>query len=315
MSDLPGHGEEKVDTAEPVAPDTETAEAGEGGEAQPSAEEATGIWRPRPPQIYRYRDAEAIAKAAAKRFLDSAKRAVEKADRFIVVLAGGSTPRALYRRLTEPPYRERVPWKKTFFVFGDERCVPPDDESSNYRMVRETLFDPLEISEHRILRMKGEQVPVDAARRYEVRLGDLFLNLPRRRFDLVLLGVGADGHTASLFPGTAALEEQERWVAANEVPSLDAWRLTLTLPALNSTRRVIYLATGEAKARVIAEAFGGVEHAAPHPCELVAPLFARREILIDHAAASAIPLDDRAEEGAEGAGDGAERAGAGAPDD
>jgi 6-phosphogluconolactonase len=305
MSDLPDPGEEHVDTAGAAAAAPETTEAGEGGEAPPSGEEAAGVWSPRPPQLYRYKDAEAIAKAAAKRFLDSAKRAVDKADRFIVVLAGGSTPRALYRRLTEPPYRERVPWKKTFFVFGDERCVPPDDESSNYRMVRETLLDPLEISEHRVLRMKGEQVPVDAARRYEVRLGDIFLNLPRRRFDLVLLGIGADGHTASLFPGTAALEEKERWVAANEVPSLDAWRLTLTLPALNSTRRVIFLATGEEKAPVIAEAFGGVEHEGTHPCELVAPLFARREVLIDRAAASAIPVEENAPEGAEPAVDGA----------
>jgi 6-phosphogluconolactonase len=270
-------------------------------EAQQPAEEAVRPWVPSPPQIFRYKDPRAIAEAAAKRFLDSAKRAVAKADRFVVVLAGGSTPRWLYRRLTGPPYRNGVPWSKTFFVFGDERCVPPDDEASNYRMVQETLFGPLEIPAVRVLRMKGEQNPVEAARRYEVRLGDLFLNRPKRRFDLVLLGIGADGHTASLFPGTAALEEQERWVVANEVPRLGAARLTLTLPALNTARRVIFQATGEEKAQVIAEAFGGVEHEARHPCELVAPPWGRREVLIDHAAASRVPRDEAAPEGTGGA--------------
>jgi 6-phosphogluconolactonase len=274
--------------SEPQAP-AET----EGSQQAAASPQDEGVrWEPSPAQVHRYKNPEALAKAAARRFLDSAKRAVDRNDRFTVVLAGGSTPRRLYRMLTEPPYRDSVPWKQTFFVFGDERCVPPDDETSNYRMVQETLFAPLEIPDHRVLRMKGERPPEKAAELYEVRLGDLFLGRSRRRFDLVLLGVGADGHTASLFRGTAALEEQERWVAANHVPELDAWRLTLTLKALNSARRVIFLAAGEEKARVIAEAFGGVEHEPPHPCELVAPYHARREVLLDLEAASQIPQDD-----------------------
>jgi len=287
-------GNEKIDIdtrgeaeAEPQAPPDAD---GRPAETAPPEEEAH--WQPSPAQVHRYKDAAAVAKAAAKRFLDSAKRAVEKNDRFTVVLAGGSTPRRLYSLLTEPPYRDSVPWKETFFAFGDERCVPPDDEASNYRMAKESLLDPLEIPDHRVLRMKGERPPEKAAELYEVRLGDLFLGRSKRRFDLVILGIGADGHTASLFPGTAALEEQERWVAANHVPELDAWRLTLTLKALNSVRRVVFLATGEEKARVIAEAFGGVEHESPHPCELVAPLHARREVLLDREAASLIPHDD-----------------------
>ena len=284
MSDPPGRTEAEANTGSPAeeAP-------------QPAPEASTPAWLPSPPQVHKYKSLELIAEAAAKRFLETAKRAVEKADRFIVVLAGGSTPRGLYRLLTESPYREKVPWRQTYFVFGDERCVPPDDESSNYRMVHETLLGPLEIPETRVLRMKGEQVPVDAARNYEVRLSDLFLNLPKRHFDLTLLGIGKDGHTASLFPGTAALEEQERWVAANEVPEL-GWRLTLTFKALNSSRHVIFLAAGEDKAQVIAEAFGGVEHPEPHPCERVAPFHARREVLIDHPAASKIPPKEPASE-------------------
>ena len=274
----------------------DTTERTETEAVPPAAETSASPWRPSPPQVHKYASPELLAEAAAKRFLETAKRAVEKSDRFIVVLAGGSTPVALYRLLTESPYREKVPWRQTYFVFGDERCVPPDHEDSNYRMVHETLFAPLEIPETRVLRMKGEQVPVDAARRYDVRLSDLFLNLPKRRFDLSLLGIGKDGHTASLFPGTVALEDQERWVLANEVPQLGAWRLTLTLRALNASRRVIFLATGEDKAQVIAEAFGGVEHPEPHPCERVAPLHARREVLLDHAAASKIPQRQAASE-------------------
>jgi 6-phosphogluconolactonase len=260
-------------------------------EEQPTPEAIPPELPPRTPQIHRYANPDGVAKAAAKRFLDTAKRAVDKYDRFIVVLAGGSTPKLLYSLLTASPYREKVPWKKTFFVFGDERCVPPDDEASNYRMAQETLFAPLETPEHRVLRMKGERQPERAAQLYEVRLGDLFLGRSKRYFDLVLLGIGADGHTASLFPGTTALEEQERWVVANHVPQIDAWRLTLTLKALNSTRRVMFLATGEEKAQVIAEAFGGVEHETRHPCELVAPYYARKEVLIDREAASKMPQE------------------------
>jgi 6-phosphogluconolactonase len=280
--------------------ESKTLEPDEQAEAtEPAAPEAPAAapppWVPSPAQVHRYPDADSVAAAAVKRFIDSAKRAVHRSGRFIVVLAGGSTPRALYRLLTESPQREAVAWDKTLFVFGDERCVPPDDEASNYRMARETLLDPLEIPGHRVLRIKGEQKPLEAARRYQVRLGDLFLGDKKRHFDLALLGIGADGHTASLFPGTAALDETERWVVANEVPQLDTWRLTLTLPALCQSRKVLFLATGEEKAPVIAEAFGGVEHPAPHPCERVLPRGGSREVLLDRAAASAIPHEDPAE--------------------
>ena len=278
--------------SDPMEP-TEPGVVDSNETAQPAGQAGSRPWLPSRAQVHRYKDTEAVADAAARRFLDSAKRAVEQADRFLVVLSGGSTPRALYGRLTESPYRESVPWSRTYFAFGDERCVPPDDEASNYRMAHETLFGPLEIPGHRVLRMKGEQVPVDAARRYAVRLNDLFLNQPKRRFDLILLGIGADGHTASLFPGTEALDERERWVVAQQVPQLDgAWRITMTLPALKSAKRVLFLATGEEKAQVIAEAFGGVEHEGKHPCERITPFHARREVLIDRPAASRMPHDE-----------------------
>ena len=274
----------------------------DGGEVVQPVETESTPWAPSLVQVHRYKSPEAVADAAAKRFHDSAIRAVEKLDHFVVALAGGSTPRLLYQRLTESPYRERVPWDKTFFVFGDERCVDPDDEASNYRMAKETLFDPLEIPAHRVLRMKGEETPADAARRYAVRLGDLFLTRPTPGFDLVLLGIGTDGHTASLFPGTEALAETERWVVANHVPRLDSWRLTLTFPALNKAKRVMFMATGESKARIVAEAFGGVEHPEPYPCERVTPLRARREVLVDHEAASMIPRQAESDAAAEAGG-------------
>lgn len=240
-------------------------------------------------EIHTYKDAEALAVAAAKRFVDTARRAVARSGRFIVVLAGGSTPRDLYRLLAADPFRGQVAWPKTLFLFSDERCVPPDDERSNYRLARETLFDPLEIAPHQVLRMKGEQAPAEAASRYAVRINDVFLGRDERQFDLVLLGIGTDGHTASLFPGTAALEETERWVVAHEVRQLESWRLTLTFPALCAARRALFLALGQEKADIVARAFGGVAHDEPYPCERVVPVGGPRRILLDRAAASKLP--------------------------
>lgn len=240
-------------------------------------------------EIHSYNDADALAVAAAKRFVDTAKRAVARSGRFIVVLSGGSTPRGLYGLLTTDAFRGQIDWPKAVFLFSDERCVPPDHERSNYRMARETLFDPLEIAPHQVVRMKGEQAPAEAASRYAVRINDVFLGREERQFDLVLLGVGADGHTASLFPGTPALEETERWVVAHEVPQVGEWRLTLTYPALCSTRRVLFLALGEKKAEIVASAFGGVPHEPPYPCERVVPHSGPRRILLDRAAASKLP--------------------------
>jgi 6-phosphogluconolactonase len=256
-----------------------------GGAARPEDGPAPP-WKPHPARVLRFREHGALFDAAARRWLDAARRAVDQHGRFVVVLAGGSTPRGLHAVLTASPYREQLPWDKTFFVFGDERCVPPDDAASNYRMARETLFEPLGIEPWRVLRIKGERPPAEAARLYEQRLDDLFLGGPKRQFDLTLLGVGTDGHTASLFPGTAALLEESRWVVANEVPQQRAWRITLTLPALGASRRVLFLATGAEKATVLAEAFGGLAHAEPHPCERVLPRGGTREVLLDEAAAA-----------------------------
>lgn len=234
-------------------------------------------------------DPEGVHRAAAERFLAAAREAVALRDRFTVALSGGSTPRDLYRRLAEPPYLDGVPWARTYVLFGDERCVPPDDPRSNYRMAMETFLHRVPVPAEQILRVTGEaRDPARAAAAYEAELRALFAAEGSARFDLVLLGVGTDGHTASLFPGSPALGEASRWVAASFVPKLASWRITLTLAALNAARRVLFLVTGEEKARVFAEAFGGAPHEPRHPCELVAPTDGLVEVLVDRAAASRV---------------------------
>ncbi len=235
-------------------------------------------------------DADAVYRTAAESLVSAAVGAVEQRGRFVVVLAGGSTPRDLHAILAEPPHRDRVPWARTWVLFGDERCVPPDDPRSNYRMAMETLLDRVPVPSEQILRMMGEaRDPSLAAAAYEAEIRALFPGASEPRFDLVVLGMGADGHTASLFPGTEALTETSRWVVANRIPKLETWRITLTLPALNAARGVMLLVTGEDKAQVFAEAFCGAPHPAPHPCELIVPKDGALEVLADRAAAARCP--------------------------
>lgn len=219
--------------------------------------------------IQRFDDPVAVARAAARVWESTARDAVDAGRPFSVALAGGSTPGRLYRLLAAAPYAESLPWSRTRVAFGDERCVPPDHEDSNYGFARRTLLDQVDVPRGNVLRMRGEDDPAFAARDYEERLREWFPASDGPAFDLLLLGMGGDGHTASLFPGTAALDERTRWVVANRVPRLEAWRLTLTLPAIAAARRVLILVTGTAKATVFAEAFEDAPHATPHPVERV----------------------------------------------
>ncbi len=191
--------------------------------------------------------------------------------------------------LSAGPLRLRVPWSRTHVLFGDERCVPPDHEQSNYRMVKQTLLEQVRIPEEQVYRIEGERDPEDAAAAYEARLRELFRGESVPRFDLLLLGMGNDGHTASLFPQTKALDETERWVVANDVPQLQTRRITLTYPAIRAARRIVFMITGDAKAKTVAEAFGGVAHEGVYPCERAVPLDGDREILLDRGAASLLP--------------------------
>jgi 6-phosphogluconolactonase len=229
------------------------------------------------------------AHAAALEIFHAAGDAIGNRGDFSIALSGGSTPVPLFRLLAESPYRERPEWTRTRFFFVDERCVPPDHERSNYRLAKEHLFDPLEVPAERVFRMRGEDDPAAAARAYEdVLVRELPGESPVPQIDFVLLGIGADGHTASLFPGTAALEERERLVAANRVPKLNEWRLTLTLPVLNASRRAVFLVTGAEKSAVVASAVERKKGSHDVPASLVRPDRGSLIWILDEAAAAGL---------------------------
>jgi 6-phosphogluconolactonase len=198
-------------------------------------------------------DPEALARRVAEWLLAAA---TAKDGVFAVALSGGSTPRQLYRLLAEPPYRDEFPWSRTHWFWGDERFVPHDDAQSNYRMVREALLSRAPIPTVNIHPMPTEGInPAAAAAAYERELKSFYgaerLDLARPLFDVTLLGLGPDGHTASLFPGTTVLKERDRWVAV-AVDAKSETRITLTYPALESSRQVAFLVSGVEKRDVLA---------------------------------------------------------------
>ena len=220
------------------------------------------------PGIVTLPEPRALAEEAARRFVTLAAEAVGQRGRFAVALAGGSTPAELYRLLAQTPYREQVDWNRTAVFFGDERCVPPDHAWSNYGMARAALLDHVPLPPGNIYRMAGERTPADAAADYAAVLRRAFglRGSARPRFDLVLLGLGDDGHTASLFPGTAALAERRRLVVANEPPGYvqpAIARITLTFPTLNAARVVMFLVAGAGKAETVRAILGNAQSSHP----------------------------------------------------
>ena len=181
-----------------------------------------------------------VADAAAF-ILEQARKAIVERSEFRIALSGGNTPAPVYARVAVEAHD--LPWESVRFTFGDERCVPPDDPQSNFRMARENLFVPAAIPEESIMRMRGEIDPQIAAREYEDQLNAIATarGEPIYQHDLILLGLGDDGHTASLFPETAALDDMTRRVVANFVPKLNAWRLTFTFPLINHARHILFL--------------------------------------------------------------------------
>lgn len=224
-------------------------------------------------------EAASLARAAAEHFVTVAAEAIAARGRFVVALSGGSTPRATYVLLASDEFAARVDWSRVHVLWGDERCVPPDHAESNYRMAREVLLDKVPIPAENVHRMRGELSPDQAATAYQAEL-EAVLGAGGR-FDLVLLGMGADGHTASLFPGTAALEEGERTVVAVTVKGLCAWRVTLTLPVINAGRDVLFLVSGAAKGPTLARMCAGELF----PAGLVQPDEGQLTWLVDLAAA------------------------------
>jgi 6-phosphogluconolactonase len=196
-----------------------------------------------------------FARDAANFILTKARESLAQRNQFRIALSGGSTPRSVYAGMA----RHDLPWEKFLFTFSDERCVPPENDQSNFRMANEGLFQPASVPDSSILRMRGEIEPVVAAKEYQTQLDALAAKRDEKIYehDLILLGLGDDGHTASLFPGTEALSEMERRVMANYVPELNSWRLTFTFPLIFAARTVCFLIGANKDPKLIERVFSG----------------------------------------------------------
>ena len=238
---------------------------------------------------------ERLSRAAAEELANIAQAALETRDRFTLALSGGQTPQLLYQLLARD-FRAVIPWHKTEVFWGDERYVPPDDPHSNYRMAKEAMLDHVPIPESNVHRMRGELEPGQAAGEYEAALRTFFFPRSGDRkaegetlvpsFDLILLGMGDDGHTASLFPGTAAIHEQTRWVVAHRVEKLDTWRITLTPVVINAAANVTFAVSGTGKAERLRQVLNGPRQPDVLPAQIVNPDGGRVHWLVDQAAAS-----------------------------
>jgi 6-phosphogluconolactonase len=245
--------------------------------------------------IRRYPDAEAVSRAAAQDLVEVARAAIAARGRFCVALSGGSTPRRMYEILSESPRWARLEWDRVEFFWGDERAVAPDHADSNYGAAAAALLRPLGIAPERVHRIQGELPdPEDAAGRYQDELARVFASPPDALppiFDLVLLGMGPDGHTASLFPYSQALTERSRWVVGHHVARLGKARITMTPPILNRAAEVRLLVTGADKAGMLREVLLGPREPERLPVQLVAPAGGRLVWMLDRAAAAELPAD------------------------
>lgn len=226
------------------------------------------------------KDPEELASRAAIEFARLAKEAIGERGSFTVALSGGSTPLLLYKHLIDPA----IDWELVFFYFGDERNVPPDEDANNFKGANKALFRPLRIREDNIHRWRTElETPEAVAEDYEQTLRKLSPDVPQ--FDLILLGMGSDGHTASLFPGTDALSEKERFAVANWVPQLGSWRFTLTYRVINNAGNVMFLVAGEDKADALKRVIEGEPRPLELPSQGIKPTIGKLTWLIDRAAA------------------------------
>ena len=235
-------------------------------------------------------NAAALAEQAASRFVEAATKALADVGTFRVALSGGTTPQGLYARLAAEPFRSRVDWARIQVFWGDERCVPPDHPDSNYRLAHELLLSRVPVRPENVYRVRGEATDPDlTAAEYAGELQTAF-GLKRGelpRFDLILLGMGADGHTASLFPHSPALREVTRLAVAVYVDAVKGYRITLTLPVLNSAAAILFLASGSNKAERLRAVLGGKpSHAAP--ASMVRPERGTLHWVVDRAAATGL---------------------------
>jgi 6-phosphogluconolactonase len=238
-------------------------------------------------------DSNSLARRAAEQFVSIAEQAAAKRGRARIAISGGSTPKAAFQFLADPkqPFLKRMPWDKLDLYWVDERTVPPDHPESNYRMTREAMLDRVPLKPEQIHRMEGELEPEVAAARYESLLRNTFRleGAETPRFDLVQLGMGDDGHTASLFPHTQAIHEMGRLVTANQVPQKDTWRITLTWPVINKAGSIFFLIGGANKAELVKEVFTGPRDPERLPSQLIWPSNGILSLVLDKDAAALLP--------------------------
>jgi 6-phosphogluconolactonase len=244
--------------------------------------------------IYRvFASPAAAARAGARLFSDVAVKAAKDRGVARIAISGGTTPKLMFQLLADPaePFLNQVPWDRIELFWVDERCVPPDNAESNYRMTKEALLSKVPLPAERVHRMEGELEPEVAAARCESVIRNTFKleGAEPPTFDLILLGMGDDGHTASLFPHTDALNEMSHIVVPNHVSQKDAWRITLTWPVINQGREVAFLIEGEAKAQVLHEVFLGPYQPDTYPSQIIRPASGRLTLLLDRAAAAKLP--------------------------
>jgi 6-phosphogluconolactonase len=235
--------------------------------------------------IWLYDDYEAFSSAAAGLFVQQARHATQTRGRFSVALAGGHTPQRAYELLSRGPFSTRVPWDQVHIFWGDERCVPLDDPRSNARMARQALLAQVPVPPSQVHPIPCIGTPREAAEQYQVVLQAFFGDQPPR-FDLVLLGLGENGHTASLFPDTPVLQEQERWVAAVHATAPELDRVTLTAPLINQARVVAVLVSGPSKAGILREVLEGPPDPERLPAQLIQPARGELHWLVDQETAS-----------------------------
>ncbi|MFN7115295.1 MAG: 6-phosphogluconolactonase [Saprospiraceae bacterium] len=236
-------------------------------------------------QIQTFPSPEALSIAAAERMINLANQFVQMQGRFTVSLSGGSTPERLFKLFAESPYRERMPWQNTYFFWGDERHVPLDDPRNNAHQAIQLLFSKINIPAENIIRIQTDLSPAEAAQHYEQAIQDLFGDAPPR-FDLMLLGMGDNGHTASLFPNTQVLHEETRMVKEEYIAEVQMYRITMTAPLINLAHHIIFLVTGANKAEMLKTVLQGDYEPELYPAQLIQPIDGELLWMVDEAAAA-----------------------------
>jgi 6-phosphogluconolactonase len=241
-------------------------------------------------EISIYPDTDTLAQKAAEMFVDTAGESIRDHGRFMVALSGGSTPNKMYAILATRNHTDKIEWENVHIFWGDERCVPPDHPDNNFRMARQAFLDHIPIPPGNIHRIPGELEPHSAAEMYarDLRTSFMLQGNDPPRFDLIFLGMGTDGHTASLFPNTTAVNDQKNLVAANFVPKLEAWRITLTARTINAAANVVFLASGSDKSQTLERVLNGPRKPRFFPSQLIDPTSGKLLWMLDADAAASL---------------------------